>query len=50
MIIKSVMLYFRFDSVIKLIGGEQRGTKSAGTVDPEEIIMIYVTPQKHLCT
>ena len=50
MIIKTVMFYFRFGSVISLIGGEERVIKSAGTVDSVEIIIIYGTPQKNLCT
>ena len=48
-IIKSVMLSFRFGGVIRLIGGEQRGTKSSGTVNSAEVSIIYVTLQKHWC-
>ena len=47
MIIKAVMFSFLFGSVIRFIGGEIRGIKSAGTVNFAEIIIIYGTPQKH---
>ena len=36
--------------MISLIGGDQRGIKRAGTVDSEEMSIIYGTPQKHWCT
>ena len=47
MIINAVMFSFRFGSVTRLIGGEQRVIKSAGTVDSEEMSIIYGTPQNH---
>ena len=47
MIIKAVMFYFRFGSVIRLVGGYQRVIKSAGTVNSAEISIIYGTPHKH---
>ena len=47
MIIKVVMFSFRFESVIRLIGGEKRGINIAGTVDSTEMSIIYGTPQKH---
>ena len=47
MIIKAVMFYFRFGSAIRLIGGDQRGIESAVTMDYEEMIIIYGTPQNH---
>ena len=47
MIIKEVILSFLFGSVIRLIGGYQRGIKSAGTVDSTEISIIYGTTQNH---
>ena len=47
MIIKAVMFSFRFESVIRLIGGEQRVIKSAGTVDYAEMSIIYGTPKNH---
>ena len=45
MIIKAVMFSFRFGSVTRFIGGEKRGTKSAGTVDFAEMNIIYGTPK-----
>ena len=47
MILKSVMFYFLFGSVIRLIGGEQKEINNAGTVDYEEMSIIYGTPQKN---
>ena len=47
MIIKAVILSFIFGTVIKLIVGDQRGTKSAGTVDSAKMSIIYGTKQKH---
>ena len=47
MIIKLVMLSFLFGSLIRLIGGEQRGIKSAGTVDSAEMSILYGTPKKY---
>ena len=47
MIIKAVMLSFRFGSVTRLIVGEQRAIKSAGTVDSAEMSIIYGNPQNH---
>ena len=47
MIIKSEMFSFRFGGVIRLILGEQKGMKNAGTVDSEEMSIIYGTPQNH---
>ena len=44
---QSSVFYFRFVSVTRLIGGEQSGIKSTGTVDSEEMIIIHKTPQKH---
>ena len=44
MIIKAVIFSFRFGSLIRLVGGENRGIKSAGAVDSEEISIIYGTP------
>ena len=44
--LKAVMFYFRYGSVIRLIGGEQRILKSATTVDSAEMIIIYGFPQK----
>ena len=46
-IIKAVMFSFRFGSVIRFIGGEKRGIKSAGTVDYVEMTIIYGTPQNY---
>ena len=45
MIIKSVMFYFRFGGVIRLIGWEQKGINSAGTMDSAEMSIPYGTPQ-----
>ena len=45
MITKAVMFSFQFGSVIKLIGGEKSGIKSAGTMDYAEISIIYGTPK-----
>ena len=47
MIVKAVMFSFRFGSVTRLIGGEQRGINSIGTVDSAEISIIYGTPKNH---
>ena len=49
-IIKEVMLSFQFGSAKMLIEGDQRGIKSAGTLDSVEMSIIYGTPQKHWCT
>ena len=46
-IIKSAMFSFRFGSVISLLEGERRGTKSAGTVDSVERSIIYGTPKNN---
>ena len=46
-IIKSVMFSFRFGSVTRLVGGDQRVIKSAGTVDSVGTSILYGTPQKH---
>ena len=47
MIIKAVILYFRFGDVIRLIGEEQKGIKSSGTVEYVEISIMYGTPQNN---
>ena len=47
MIIKEVMFSFLFGSETRFTGGEQRVTKSAGTVDYVEMSIIYGTTQKH---
>ena len=39
-----------FGSLTRLIGRDQKGIKSAGTVDSVEMSIIYGTPQKHWCT
>ena len=46
-IIKAVMFSFRFGSAIMLIGGDQMGIKSAGTVDSTEMSIIYGTTQNN---
>ena len=47
MIIKVVMFSFQFGGVIRLIGGDKIGIKSAVTVDYVEMSIIYGTPQNH---
>ena len=47
MVIKAVMFSFLFGSLIRLIGGEQRGINSTGIVDSVGISIIYVNPKKH---
>ena len=44
MIIKAVVFYFQFGSVVRLIGEDHRVIKSAGTVDSAEMSIIYGTP------
>ena len=44
---KAVILSFLFGSVTRLIGGEKRIIKSAGTVDSEIVVVIYGTPQNN---
>ena len=46
-IIKALMFSFRFGDVIRLIGEEQRGIESAGTVDSTGMIIIYGNPENH---
>ena len=46
-ITKAAIFSFIFGSTTRLIGGEQRVIKSAGTVDSAEMIIIYGTPQKN---
>ena len=50
MIIKSVMISFRFGSVIRLIGGGKRGINRASNVDSAKMSIIYWTAQNHWCT
>ena len=47
MIIKAVMFSFRFGIVIRLIGREKSGIKSAGTVDYMKMSIIYGNPQNN---
>ena len=46
-IIKTVMSYFIFMNVKRLIGGDQSGIKSAVTVGYAEMNIIYGTTQKN---
>ena len=36
-----------FGSAVRLIGGDKRGIRSAGTMDSAEISILHVTPKNH---